>query len=284
MIEKYCDGNIPEPGTSEGPDAELIEMAGKLPEKLETLINNMEINGAIKEIWKFISRANKYIDETGPWILAKDPDKKGRLSTVLYNLAEALRVISVHIWPIMPNIPAKIHQQLGLTDDSLYTWESIKEWGKLPAGCKVCRKEIIFPRIDEAKKDLADKQQSKQVQVKKEEQVKNKDEENLISIEDFAKIQFRIAEVLEAEKVKGADKLLKLQIKIGDERRQIVAGIAKHYTPEQLVGKKIVVVANLKPAKLRGIESQGMLLAASEGQNLTLITVDQDIESGAKVK
>jgi methionyl-tRNA synthetase len=284
MIEKYCDGNIPEPGTSEGPDAELIEMAGKLPEKLETLINNMEINGAIKEIWKFISRANKYIDETGPWILAKDPDKKGRLSTVLYNLAEALRVISVHIWPIMPNIPAKIHQQLGLTYDSLYTWESIKEWGKLPAGCKVCRKEIIFPRIDEAKKDLADKQQSKQVQVKKEEQVKNKDEENLISIEDFAKIQFRIAEVLEAEKVKGADKLLKLQIKIGDERRQIVAGIAKHYTPEQLVGKKIVVVANLKPAKLRGIESQGMLLAASEGQNLTLITVDQDIESGAKVK
>ena len=286
MIEKFCDGIIPAAGLSEDPDNELIDIAEKLPRKLESLINHMELNEAIKEIWRLIGRANKYIDETAPWILAKDPDKKERLSTVLYNLAEALRVTSVHITPIMPNTPAKIQEQLGIIDDSLSTWESVKEWGKLPAGLSVSRKEIIFPRIEEGKGHAAASQESpKATELKKEEVKEEKEEDaNLISIEDFAKIELRIAQVLEAEKVKGADKLLKLQIKIGNEKRQIVAGIAKHYRPEELVGKKIVVVANLKPAKLRGIESQGMLLAASNEQSLTLITVDRDIDSGAKVK
>jgi methionyl-tRNA synthetase len=286
MIEKFCDGIIPAPGLPESPDDELIAMAEELPGKLESLINHMELNEAIKEIWRLIGRANKYIDETAPWILAKDPDKKERLSTVLYNLAEALRVTSVHITPIMPNTPAKIQEQLGITDDSLSTWESVKEWGKLPAGLSVSRKEIIFPRIEEGKGHAAASQESpKATELKKEEVKEEKEEDaNLISIEDFAKIELRIAQVLEAEKVKGADKLLKLQIKLGNEKRQIVAGIAKHYKPEELVGKKIVVVANLKPAKLRGIESQGMLLAASNEQSLTLITVDRDIDSGAKVK
>ncbi|HHV18267.1 MAG TPA: methionine--tRNA ligase subunit beta, partial [Thermoanaerobacterales bacterium] len=225
-------------------------------------------------------------DETSQWILAKNPDKKERLSTVLYNLAEALRVTSVHIGPIMPNTPVKICAQLGITEDSLSTWDSIKEWGKLPVGLKVSRKEIIFPRIEEDKVDSAVPQNSQKKEEQKQE-VKNETKEedaNLISIEDFAKVELRIAQVLEAEKVKGADKLLKLQIQIGDERRQIVAGIAQHYTPEELVGKKIVTVTNLKPAKLRGIESQGMLLAASDKDSLTLVTVDRDIKSGAKVK
>ncbi|NLU10254.1 MAG: methionine--tRNA ligase [Tepidanaerobacter acetatoxydans] len=287
MIEKFCSGVIPAPGISESPDDELIDMAEKLPHTQETLVNSMQLNAAIREIWKLIGRANKYIDETVPWSLAKDPSKKDRLSTVLYNLAEALRVVAVHILPIMPNISTKIFDQLGITDSSLYTWESVKEWGKLPSGIKVLRKEIIFPRIEESKEEDAIPQQNqKNEQPKKQEVEADKKEEgaNTISIEDFAKIELRIAEVLEAEKVKGADKLLKLQIKIGEEKRQIVAGIAKHYTPEELVGKKIVVVANLKPAKLRGIESQGMLLAASNEQNLTLITVDRNIDSGAKVK
>jgi methionyl-tRNA synthetase len=187
----------------------------------------------------------------------------------------------------MPNIPAKIQEQLGITDDdSLSTWDSIKKWGKLPAGLKVYRKEIIFPRIEGDRLDQAPTQKSQKTEGLKQEMKTEIKEEgvSLISIEDFAKVKLRVAEVLEAEKVKGTDKLLKLQIEIGDEKRQIVAGIAKHYAPEELVGKKIVVVANLKPAKLRGIESQGMLLAASDEKNLTLITVDRDIKSGVKVK
>ncbi|WP_422448510.1 methionine--tRNA ligase [Thermoanaerobacterium sp. DL9XJH110] len=290
MIEKYCGGKIPSPGPAEAIDRELAAMAEALPGRVETLMDGLEFSGALQEIWKFIGRANKYIDETMPWSLAKDPDKKDRLSTVLYNLAEALRIISVHISPFMPNTPAKIRQQLGIADESLATWESVKTWGKLPAGLCVERKEIIFPRIEEpedivktagdGEKQIDDRRNGVEARVKPAEEAAA----NLVSIEEFAKLDLRVAEVLEAEKVKGADKLLKLRIKIGDESRQIVAGIAKHYAPEQLVGKKIVVVANLKPAKLRGIESQGMLLAASNAGKLTLITVDEDIESGAKVK
>jgi methionyl-tRNA synthetase len=290
MIEKYCGGKIPSPGAAEEIDRELAAMAEALPGRVETLMDGLEFSGALQEIWKFIGRANKYIDETMPWSLAKDPARKDRLSTVLYNLAEALRIISVHISPFMPNTPAKIRQQLGIADENLATWESVKTWGKLPAGLCVERKEIIFPRIEEPK-DIAEtagdgEKQSDDKQNGVEAQIKPAKEAaaNLVSIEEFAKLDLRVAEVLEAEKVKGADKLLKLRIKIGDESRQIVAGIAKHYAPEQLIGKKIVVVANLKPAKLRGIESQGMLLAASNAEKLTLITVDEDIESGAKVK
>lgn len=284
MIEKFSDGKIPAPGERVSPDDELIDMAEGLPNKLETMINHMELNAAIKEIWRFIGRANKYIDETMPWSLAKNADKKDRLNTVLYNLAEALRITAVHIAPIMPNIPAKILEQLGITDNSLFTWDSVKKWGKLPFGLKVSRKELIFPRIDDTKAKTA--QVSPKTKEPDKEQTKKVKEEsaNIITIDDFAKVELRIAKVLEAEKVKGADKLLKLQIKIGDEKRQIVAGIAKHYAPEELIGKRIVVVANLKPAKLRGIESQGMLLAASNEQSLTLITVDRDIDSGARVK
>lgn len=284
MVEKFCDKTVPAPGPKESLDEELINMAESLPETEENLINNMQLNAAIKEIWKLVGRANKYIDETSPWSLAKDPAKKERLATVLYNLLETLRITAVHISPIMPNISKKILDQLGITDETLSTWESVKKWGGLPSGLKVSRKEIIFPRIEnnkgkcEAPKEDQKTAQGISLKVEKEEGA------NVISIEDFAKIDLRIAEVLEAEKVEGADKLLKLQIKIGNEKRQIVAGIAQHYTPEELIGKKIVVVANLKPAKLRGIESCGMLLAASDSKGLTLVTIDRDIDSGAKVK
>ena len=285
MIEKFCGGEIPAPKAKGSPDDELIALAESLPDKLETMVNRMQLNAAIREIWRFIGRANKYIDETMPWSLAKDSSQKERLDTVLYNLAEALRVAAVHISPIMPNTPAKIFEQLGIDDASLSSWESVKKWGGLPAGLKVSRKEIIFPRIDEKAKEKAKAEQETKAKAKEEKQAEAKEEAaNIISIEDFAKVELRIAEVLEAEKVKGADKLLKLQVKIGDERRQIVAGIAKYYSPEELVGKKIVVVANLKPAKLRGELSQGMLLAASNEEGLSLITVDRDIESGARVK
>lgn len=284
MVEKFCGRTIPAPGPRESIDEELINMAENLPEIEENLVNSMQLNAAIKEIWKLVGRANKYIDETSPWSLAKDPTKKERLDTVLYNLLETLRVTAVHISPIMPNISKKILDQLGITDETLSTWESVKKWGGLPSGLKVSRKEIIFPRIENNKgKGEAPKENQKTAQ-EISRKVEKEEGANVISIEDFAKIDLRIAEVLEAEKVEGADKLLKLQIKIGNEKRQIVAGIAQHYTPEELIGKKIVVVANLKPAKLRGIESCGMLLAASDSKGLTLVTVDRDIDSGAKVK
>lgn len=284
MVEKFCGRTIPAPGPRESLDEELINMAENLPEIEENLVNSMQLNAAIKEIWKLVGRANKYIDETSPWSLAKDPAKKERLDTVLYNLLEILRITAVHISPIMPNISKKILDQLGITDETLSTWESVKKWGGLPSGLKVSRKEIIFPRIENNKgKGEAPKEDQKMAQ-EISRKVEKEEGANVISIEDFAKIDLRIAEVLEAEKVEGADKLLKLQIKIGNEKRQIVAGIAQHYTPEELIGKKIVVVANLKPAKLRGIESCGMLLAASDSKGLTLVTVDRDIDSGAKVK
>nr|PZN06005.1 MAG: methionine--tRNA ligase [Bacillota bacterium] len=276
MIEKFFGGYIPSPGPAEGPDHELIAEAEKLPDEVEAKVRRMEISEALKAVWRFIGRANKYIDETAPWALAKDPGKKDRLGTVLYNLAEALRIISVHIEAAMPGVPAKIREQLGIRDESLTTWDSVKRFGVLPAGLKTGDKKIIFPRIEgpvEVKTEKA-----------KTEEEKPKVEQNIITIDEFAKIDLRVAEVLEASRIEGADKLLKLKVRIGEETRQIVAGIAKYYAPEQLVGKKIVVVANLKPARLRGVESQGMLLAASTEGKLVLVTVDGDIESGAKVK
>ncbi|MGB9812949.1 MAG: methionine--tRNA ligase [Thermovenabulum sp.] len=279
MIEKYCGGQIPKAGEFTEEDRELIEMARSLPQKIESLMDSFEFSEALKEIWQFIGRANKYIDETSPWILAKDDAKKDRLNTVLFNLAEALRVISIHISPFMPNTPQKIRKQLGIPDE-VCTWEDAKKWGVLPVGTKIGQKEIIFPRIEKAQESSKDKNNDNNKEIKEQ----KGEENNIITIDDFSKVELRIAEVVEAEKIEGADKLLKLQVKIGEEKRQIVAGIAKYYSPEELIGKKIVVVANLKPARLKGVESQGMLLAASTQDKLSIITVERDIPSGAKVK
>ncbi len=202
---------------------------------------------------------------------------------MLYNLAEVLRIVSVYIGPIMPNIPIQIQEQLGIVDNNLSTWESIKKWGELPTGLTVSRKEIIFPRIEEDKVKSVSMVQ-KQKKAKSPKATIKREATGLISIDDFANIELRVAKILKVEKVKGADKLLKFQVQLGDERRQIVAGIAQHYTQEELIGKKIVVVANLKPAKIRGVESQGMLLAADDKGKLSLITIDRDIEHGAKIR
>lgn len=293
MIQKYFDGIIHCPDVTEKLDHELISMAEALPDKVEGLMDSLGFSSALQEIWKVIRRANKYIDETMPWVLAKELSKRQRLKTVLYNLAEVLRIISVHISPFMPNTPAKIREQLGITDEADTTWESVKTWGVLKPGVRVNKKEIIFPRVEEPKEEMESMEktadpkkedQQNQPAADKVQQEKKDAQDNLISIDDFAKVDLRVAEVLEAEKLKNADKLLKLQVRIGDETRQIVAGIAKYYEPEKLVGKNIIVVANLKPAKLRGVESQGMLLAASDNEKLALVTVDCEIDSGARVK
>ncbi|SFE44429.1 methionyl-tRNA synthetase [Thermoanaerobacter thermohydrosulfuricus] len=271
MIEKYFEGILPKPSQKEEVDDDLINTAQNLPKTVEEYMDKLQFSNALIEIWKLVRRANKYIDETMPWILAKDESKKERLGTVLYNLAEALRFIAILISPFMPNTPQKMFEQLGIEKD-LTTWESLK-FGLLKEGTKVKRGEIIFPRIDVNKELSA-------IEEKAEEEEKKID---YITIEDFAKIQLRVAEILEAEKVEGSDKLIKMKLKVGEETRQIVGGIARYYTPEELIGKKIIIVYNLETKKLKGIESQGMLLAASTEGKMSLLTVDRDIESGAKI-
>lgn len=271
MIEKYFEGILPKPSQKEEVDDDLINTAQNLPKTVEEYMDKLQFSNALIEIWKLVRRANKYIDETMPWILAKDESKKERLGTVLYNLAEALRFIAILISPFMPNTPQKMFEQLGIEKD-LTTWESLK-FGLLKEGTKVKRGEIIFPRIDVNKEQSA-------IEEKAEEEEKKID---YITIEDFAKIQLRVAEILEAEKVEGSDKLIKMKLEVGEETRQIVGGIARYYTPEELIGKKIIIVYNLEPKKLKGIESQGMLLAASTEGKMSLLTVDRDIESGAKI-
>ncbi|WP_029688113.1 methionine--tRNA ligase [Thermoanaerobacter sp. A7A] len=271
MIEKYFEGILPKPSQKEEVDDDLINTAQNLPKTVEEYMDKLQFSNALIEIWKLVRRANKYIDETMPWVLAKDESKKERLGTVLYNLAEALRFIAVLVSPFMPNTPQKMFEQLGIEKD-LTTWESLK-FGLLKEGTKVKRGEIIFPRIDV----------NKELNVIEEKAEKEEKKIDYITIEDFAKIQLRVAEILEAEKVEGSDKLIKMKLKVGEETRQIVGGIARYYTPEELVGKKIIIVYNLEPKKLRGIESQGMLLAASTEGKMSLLTVDKDIESGAKI-
>ncbi|QNU67187.1 methionine--tRNA ligase [Ruminiclostridium herbifermentans] len=310
MIDKYFAGTIPDAKTSGDFDDDLIKIVMETPKKVDDLIDKLQFSTALTEIWKVISRANKYIDETMPWILAKDESNAARLAQVMYNLAETLRVVSILILPFMPETPEKIWNQLGIMDKSLVEWDKAKEWGLYPSGASVKKGEIIFPRID-VKKELeeiekmsqanasasekaetagkaekAEKDLKKQAKNEPASETSDNDNEtnaNLITIDDFSKVDLRVAKVIEAEKVEKADKLLKMKLQVGDETRQVVSGIAKYYTPEEMVGKTLILVANLKPAKLRGIESQGMILAASNDNGLSLVTIDKDMESGARV-
>jgi len=305
MIEKYFDGLIPGEGPEDEFASDLKKTVLETPEKVEQLMDNLQFSSALSEIWKAISRTNKYIDETMPWILAKNEEDRPKLATVMYNLAESLRIISILLQPFMPDTPEKIWKQLGLEGKACLDWDSSKTWGGIKAGCPVCKGEALFPRID-LKKELGeleklqsqgreeppkaaghekadDGENSKAGDETKNETGKDKDENQYITIDDFAKIQFRVARVIVAEKVEKADKLLKLKLDLGGEVRQVVSGIAKHYTPESLIGKQVVLVANLKPAKLRGIESQGMILAASDEDEVVIVSPEKDIRDGSKV-
>jgi methionyl-tRNA synthetase len=287
MLNKFCQGQIPAPGEEEPLDQELKNIAKGLPEEVDQALGRFEFSAALGAIWKLVSKANKYIEETAPWALAKDPSQTGRLGTVMYNLVEAIRISTVLLSPFMPNTPAKVWAQLGLTEHlDVQNWDSILSWGKTPVGVKINRGEPIFPRIEEEKENIAAPAEEKKVTAENKNQAQAEDKEavNLIEIEDFAKVDLRVAEVIAAKKVEKADKLLELRVRLGEEERTVVAGIALHYAPEELVGKKIILVANLRPAKLRGITSQGMILAASQDGKLGVLTLDRDIPSGAKVK
>ena len=304
MIEKYFDGVMPawDPaGFVAEEDKPLQDHCAQLPALVEAQMDKLQFSQALTEIWKVIGECNKYIDLTQPWILGKDPEKKARLTDVLLNLAECVRFVAVLIGPFMPKTPARIFEQLGLTDDSLKTWESLDCFGRLPDGIKVHKGDALFPRID-IKKDLeilsggkaesapAPKKEEKKPEAKKAEpKAEEAQPAGEITIDDFAKIQLRTAKVVACEKVQKSDKLLRFTLDLGNgETRTVFSGIAKAYTePEKLVGRTLILLSNLKPRKMMGELSQGMLLSAlDEGTGtLRLLTVDQadDVAPGSEV-
>jgi methionyl-tRNA synthetase len=285
MVEKYFDGVIPAPTAKEALDNELIELAISTPGKVEENINKLRIPEALDEVWTLIGRANKYIDETTPWVLAKDESKKERLGTVLYNLVESLRIVSVLISAFLPETSAKINEQLNI---EAVSFESISAFDGTRAGTRVKKGENIFPRIDVDKKieelNKLKEEQTKEVPAPEAPAMTPLKEE--ITIEDFEKIDLRVVKVLACEPVKGAKKLLKLKVDLGGEERQVVSGIAKYYKPEELVGKNIVLVANLKPVTLRGELSQGMILAAAtdDDSKLFAVSIPGELPTGSTVR
>ena len=294
MIEKYHGGVVTHKEGTEAVDKEFIALVNETVAGYSDAMDHMELNQAIKDVWNLIGRANKYIDETAPWILAKDQAKAERLQAVMYNLAEALRIIAILIAPFVPVTAPKIYEQLGLgKPESFFMADAV--WGKMATGTKVQKGEPLFPRIEvteagetviaATKKTAAKaiKAEAPKAEAKKEAKPAAAAADE-ITIDDFAKIDLRVATVIAAERVPKTDKLIKLQVKIGDEERTIVSGIAQHYEPENLIGKNVIVIANLKPAKLRGIESRGMVLAASDGEGNLVLADAPGIASGSKVK
>jgi len=292
MIEKYFDGYIQQPADYYEADEHLISLVETLPGHVEREMNELQFSQALADIWKVISECNRYIDLTQPWLLGRDEDSKGRLGTVLYVLAESLRFISVLISPVMPETPLKMHAQLGIAHERLTTWASLKQFGATPAGQRVKKGEAIFPRIDikvelplleeENERFIKAGQQTAQAQP---EQSAIHKEEPLITIEDFQKLRLKTATVLACEKVKKSDRLLQFRLKVGEEERTVLSGIAEHYRPDDLIGKQVVLLSNLAPRKIRGIESHGMLLVAAQedGSVLKLLTVDAGIPDGADI-
>ncbi|NLX90599.1 MAG: methionine--tRNA ligase [Firmicutes bacterium] len=292
MIERYFGGIIPSPEPEEQPvDRELKETALSTPARVEELMNRLQFSGALEALWTLVRRSNKYIDENTPWALAKDEEKKGRLGTVLYNLCESLRFIGVLLLPFMPRTPGRIWAQLGIDDrPELQNWESLASWGLLKPGTKAKRQADLFPRLNIEKelKILLGEKEPEKVQDKKagtEEKSSGKKEDKMISIDEFSRVEIRVGEIISAEPVPKTDKLLVMKVNLGEEEpRQIVAGIAKYYAPEELPGKKALFVVNLQPAKLRGLLSEGMILAATgpDGK-LALTAIDDDLPPGSRI-
>ncbi len=302
MIEKYFDGVVPAPAEYTKLDHKLIEQAQGLWVNVEKSMNALQFSNALTEIWKLIGECNRYIDLTTPWVLAKNEADRPRLGTVLYVLLECARIVAVLIAPTMPRTPERIFAQIGVTDEALKTWASVKVFGGVVPGSKVHKGEALFPRIDVAK-ELELLEAEKQAALDHAKEMAEKDakqnelpapadeektvftQRDLIQFEDFEKVQLVVAKVLKCEKVPKADKLLMSTLKVGDTERVVVSGIAKFYTPEEMVGKKVVLLANLAPRKIRGVESHGMLLCAANADDskLSLLSVDSDMEDGCEI-
>ena len=299
MVVKYREGIVPRPGQDGPQERELKALSHEVKIAAEKRLEVLDPAGALEEIWRFVARCNKYVDETAPWVLAKNEEQRERLDTVLYTFVECIRVLAVLTAPFMPGLPPRICALLSL-DEGIIRWEEADQWGILKYGIKVQKGEQLFPRIDisqyttaeETKKVEQDRNQDQttnQTQIQKEtiDSVPTPEFEPIkaeISMDDFSKLDLRVCKVLSAEKVEKTDKLMKLEVEVAGVVRTVVSGIAKHYAPEDLVNKYVVLVANLKPTKLRGIMSQGMILAASQGEVLEVLTVNKDLPGGARVK
>lgn len=313
MIVKYRGGIVPRAGEDTVLETELKFLSQEVKAQVEERLEAHDPAGALENLWRLVARLNKYVDETAPWGLAKQEGEQVRLDTVLHTFAEAIRILAILCAPFMPKFPGKIVRLLGVKEDVI-RWEDSSRWDILDQGIRVEKGDPLFPRVDLSQYDLEQEskpvnevnatekatetsaQASNQVDdkaleksVNTEALVQGAEEEfepikDEITIDDFAKIDLRVAKVLQAEKVAKADKLLKLEIEVAGKPRTIVSGIAQYYTPEELVGKYVVIVANLKPVKLRGIMSEGMIIAASHGTVLEVLSLDKEIAAGARVK
>ena len=289
MISQYFGGEIPVyNGSHSDFEKQLREVNEQSVKEYENAMENMEFSVALQSIWQIISRANKFIDETTPWKLAKEETKRDELRSVMAHLAETLRRVAVLLQPFLTATPEKMFAQLNIQDESLKSWESLSDFGKIPAGIKVAKGDPIFPRLDMnvEVQYIKEKMQGTVPAsvIESKEEVEKEEQLPEISIDDFMKIDLRVAEVIACEPVKKANKLLKLQLNLGYEKRQVISGIAEHYKPEELVGRKVICITNLKPVKLRGELSQGMILAGEKDGVLSLATVDNSLPIGAKVK
>lgn len=284
MVNKYFGGTIPTERTAGEFDEDLIALATATKAKVEAYADEMQFSQALTELWALISRTNKYIDETAPWVLAKDEANRARLAAVMYNLCEAIRIISILVSPFLPHTAPKIQAQLG-APAAVLSWEQAGEWGLLPAGFSVQKGEIIFPRIDIAKELAELEAQQKAAREAKEQAQQKAEGVAQISIDEFAKVELRVAEVKDCEPVKRAKKLLKLTLDDGSGTpRTVASGIAQWYKPEDLIGHKVVLVANLKPAVLCGVESQGMILAADCAKDDVKVLFVDNMPAGAKIR
>jgi methionyl-tRNA synthetase len=285
MTNKYFDGEVKAPTAPEPIDDELIKLALETPLKVEKKMDELKVSDSIGEIFTLLRRSNKYIDETQPWILGRDESKKERLGTVLYNLLESVRIAAVLLEPYLPETAEKILKQLNTNKRD---WDSLLEFKGMVPGQKVGKPEILFARIDAAKKieeinKFNETKYPKEPAKSEETKAENAKDEKYATIDDFEKLDMRVAEIIKVEKHPNADKLLVFQLKIGDETRQVVSGIAKWYKPEDLAGKKVVMVYNLEPVTLRGVESNGMILSAEKGKMLSVVSTLEDIPSGATI-
>ncbi|WP_277678483.1 methionine--tRNA ligase [Gracilibacillus dipsosauri] len=282
MIQKYFDGKIPAFNASEDEfDQSLEKLGQETIENVEKALDEMEFSVALTSIWKYVSRTNKYIDETEPWVLAKDDNKKARLGNVMAHLTDSLRRIAILLRPFLTETPVRIFEQIGVTEQKDQEWNSAREFGVIAEGTSIVKKDPIFPRLDVEKEVKIIKDMMKQPEPEK----KNTAKTNEVTYDDFMKLDLKVAEVVRAEKMENADKLLRLQLDLGEEKRQVISGIAKFYTPEEMVGKKVICVTNLKPVKLRGELSEGMILSGEDKDGkLSLATVESDLPNGSVVK
>ncbi|MDD3242433.1 MAG: methionine--tRNA ligase [Eubacteriales bacterium] len=284
MVEKYFDGVLPACGELNDTDRAIRDLAGQTVTRYAQLMDGMQFAVALQELWKLVSELNRYIDLNAPWALAKDEAQKERLGTVMYHLAEGIRIVSVLLTPFLCHTPRAIWAQLGMSEGELTDWASVQAFGKLPAGSVLKKGENLFPRID-IEKELSELQALMPPAPAPAKAPEGGPLKPQIEYDDFAKLDLRLAKVTACEKVPKADKLLQLTLDVGTlGTRTVVSGIAKHYTPEEMVGKTVVLVANLKPAKLRGILSEGMILAAVDSEGtLKLVSVDGELADGVSV-